>query len=154
MLTKVVAWFKTWGIAVERVLSDNDSAYKSHLWHQTSQKLGVTPKKTRPLPAPDQRQDRTIPQDHGQRLGLRPPPHLRTTTTRHPHQLDPLLQSPSPPASTRLTNLPGQYNSSGSETTTAQDCGQLGGWRLRHTCRCKAQHQGAQWYYSDGVRER
>lgn len=123
VLTKVVAWFKAWGIAIERVLSDNGSAYKSHLWHQTCQKLGITPKKTRPLPAPDQRQDRTIPQDHDQRLGLRPLPHLRTTTTRHPHQLDPLLQSPSPPPSTCLANLPGQYNSSGSETTTAQGCG-------------------------------
>ncbi|MBP2436746.1 IS481 family transposase [Microbacterium amylolyticum] len=36
------------GVTVERVLSDNGSAYKSRLWHQTCAQLGITVKKTRP----------------------------------------------------------------------------------------------------------
>jgi transposase InsO family protein len=43
-----VAWFADRGVIVERVLSDNGSAYKSHLWHDTCTELGITVKKTRP----------------------------------------------------------------------------------------------------------
>ena len=35
-------------MSVERVLSDNGSAYKSHLWRDTCADLGITMKKTRP----------------------------------------------------------------------------------------------------------
>jgi transposase InsO family protein len=35
-------------MTVERVLSDNGSAYKSHLWRDTCAELGVAMKKTRP----------------------------------------------------------------------------------------------------------
>ena len=43
-----VAWFASRGVIVQRVLSDNGSAYKAHLWHDTCTELGITVKKTRP----------------------------------------------------------------------------------------------------------
>ncbi len=48
VLRRAVAWFADRGITVERVLSDNGSAYKSHLWRDTCAELGITAKKTRP----------------------------------------------------------------------------------------------------------
>jgi transposase InsO family protein len=48
VLRNAVAWFAERGVTVRRVLSDNGSAYKSHLWHQTCAELDITPKKTRP----------------------------------------------------------------------------------------------------------
>jgi transposase InsO family protein len=48
VLTNAVAWFAERGVTVHRVLSDNGSAYKSHLWRDTCHQLGITMKKTRP----------------------------------------------------------------------------------------------------------
>ena len=48
VLRNAVAWFAERGVTVERVLSDNGSCYKSHLWRDTCKELGITPKKTRP----------------------------------------------------------------------------------------------------------
>jgi transposase InsO family protein len=48
VLRHAVAWFAVRGVTVERVLSDNGSAYRSHLWRDTCAELGITPKKTRP----------------------------------------------------------------------------------------------------------
>jgi len=48
VLRRATAWFAARGIRVERVLSDNGSAYKSHLWRDTCTELNITPKKTRP----------------------------------------------------------------------------------------------------------
>jgi transposase InsO family protein len=48
VLRNAVAWFAARGVTVQRVLSDNGSCYKSHLWHQTCTDLGIAPKKTRP----------------------------------------------------------------------------------------------------------
>lgn len=48
VLHRAVAWFTDRGVTVERVLTDNGSAYKSHLWHRTCHTLGITPKHTRP----------------------------------------------------------------------------------------------------------
>jgi transposase InsO family protein len=42
------AWFNDIGISVERVLTDNGSAYKSHAWRDCLHALGITPKHTRP----------------------------------------------------------------------------------------------------------
>lgn len=47
VLRRAVAWFAERGVTVERVLSDNGSAYKSHLWHDTCAELGIKVKKTR-----------------------------------------------------------------------------------------------------------
>jgi transposase InsO family protein len=48
VLRNAVAWFAARGITVERVLSDNGSAYVSRLWRDTCTELGIAPKRTRP----------------------------------------------------------------------------------------------------------
>lgn len=48
VLRRSVAWFADRGVTVERVLSDDGSAYKSRAWLDACTELGITPKKTRP----------------------------------------------------------------------------------------------------------
>jgi transposase InsO family protein len=48
VLRRAVAWFAARGVAVERVLSDNGSAYRSRAWRDACLELGVKPKRTRP----------------------------------------------------------------------------------------------------------
>lgn len=48
VLYRAVAWFAERGVNVERVLSDNGSAYKSFLWRDTCEDLDIKIKKTRP----------------------------------------------------------------------------------------------------------
>lgn len=48
VLRRAVAWFADQGVTIERVLSDNGSAYKSYAWLDACAELGITPKKTRP----------------------------------------------------------------------------------------------------------
>lgn len=48
VLQRAVAWFSDRGVTVERVLSDNGSAYRSHAWRDACTQLGITPKRTRP----------------------------------------------------------------------------------------------------------
>ncbi|GAA1662398.1 hypothetical protein GCM10009744_65280 [Kribbella alba] len=49
VLRNAVTWYADRGITtIERVLSDNGSAYRSHLWRDTCTELGITPKRTRP----------------------------------------------------------------------------------------------------------
>ena len=48
VLRRAVTWFADRGVTVERVLSDNGSAYKAHSWHQACTQLGITHKRTRP----------------------------------------------------------------------------------------------------------
>ena len=48
VLERAVAWFADHGVSVERVLSDNGSAYKSYAWRDACAELGITPKRTRP----------------------------------------------------------------------------------------------------------
>ena len=43
-----MVWFADRGVTVERVLSDNGSAYKSHAWRDACIELGITHKRTRP----------------------------------------------------------------------------------------------------------
>jgi hypothetical protein len=48
VLKRAVSWFEARGVTVERVLSDNGSAYRSHAWRDTCAELGIKVKKTRP----------------------------------------------------------------------------------------------------------
>ena len=48
VLERAVAWFAERGVSVERVLSDNGSAYKSHAWRDACATLGIRHKRTRP----------------------------------------------------------------------------------------------------------
>jgi transposase InsO family protein len=48
VLERAVVWFAERGVHVERVLSDNGSAYRSHAWRDACDVLGITHKRTRP----------------------------------------------------------------------------------------------------------
>ena len=48
VLERAVAWFAERGVTVERVLSDNGSAYRSHAWRDFCARLGIRHKRTRP----------------------------------------------------------------------------------------------------------
>ena len=115
VLRNAVAWFATRGVVVERVLSDNGSAYRSHLWRDVCAQLGDQAHPHPALPATDQRQDRTLPPHHVRRLGLRPLLQLRERTPQalpawlheYNHHRPHTACGNKPPI-TRLTNLSGQ----------------------------------------------
>jgi len=48
VLHRAVSWFADRGVTVERVLSDNGPAYRSHAWRRTCEELSIHPKWTRP----------------------------------------------------------------------------------------------------------
>jgi transposase InsO family protein len=48
VLQRAVGWFAQHGVTVERVLSDNGSAYRSYAWRDACTELRITPKRTRP----------------------------------------------------------------------------------------------------------
>jgi len=48
VLSRAIQWLADRGVTVERVLSDNGSAYRSHLWRDTCEALTIKPKRTRP----------------------------------------------------------------------------------------------------------
>ena len=48
VLERAVAWFADHGVTVERVLSDNGSAYRSHAWRDACAMLNIRHKRTRP----------------------------------------------------------------------------------------------------------
>ena len=117
VLRRAVSWFADRGVVVERVLSDNGSAYKSHLWRETCTQLGVTMKKTRPYrPQTNgkiERFHRTLadgwafakfyPSESARRAAL--PAWLHHYNHHRPHT----ATGNHPPIS-RLTNLSGQYS--------------------------------------------
>jgi transposase InsO family protein len=115
VLHRAVAWFADRGVVVHRVLSDNGSAYKSHLWRDTCAALGITPKKTRPYrPQTNgkiERFHRTLagwaldvfyPSEADRRAAL--PAWLHDYNHHRPHT----AIGRQPPI-TRLTNVPGQH---------------------------------------------
>ena len=117
VLYRAVAWFAARGVTVERVLSDNGSAYKSNLWRDTCADLEHHRQEDPALPTPDQRQDRTLPPHHGRRLGLQ---KLYTTESArraalpawihyYNHHRPHTAIGRSAPI-TRLTNLTDQYS--------------------------------------------
>jgi transposase InsO family protein len=48
VLQRAVSWFADRGVTVERVLSDNGSAYRSFAWRRACADLGIRPRWTRP----------------------------------------------------------------------------------------------------------
>ena len=48
VLRRSASWFAAHGVTVERVLSDNGPAYRSHAWREACHELGIKPKRTRP----------------------------------------------------------------------------------------------------------
>ncbi|WP_345763583.1 IS481 family transposase [Diaminobutyricibacter sp. McL0608] len=116
VLRRAVSWFAARGVTVERVLSDNGSAYKSHAWRDACADLGIKVKKTRPYrPQTNgkiERFHRTLADgwafsrhyhsESARRAAL--PAWLHNYNHHRPHTAIGKV-----PPITRLTNLPGQY---------------------------------------------
>ena len=117
VLRRAVAWFAARGITVERVLSDNGAAYKSHAWRAACAELGITPKRTRPYrPQTNgkiERFHRTLAEGwafrrfHASETARRKA--LPTWLHEYNHHRAHTALGGHPPVS-RLTNLSGQYN--------------------------------------------
>jgi transposase InsO family protein len=116
VLHNAVAWFAARGVTVQRVLSDNGSAYKSFAWRDACADLGITAKKTRPYrPQTNgkvERFHRTLTDgwaiarfyntENARRKAL--PAFLHHYNHHRPHTAIGGL-----PPITRLTNVPGQH---------------------------------------------
>ncbi|MGY1837693.1 IS481 family transposase, partial [Blastococcus sp. SYSU DS0510] len=116
VLRNAMAWFAARGITVERVLSDNGSAYRSHAWRDACAELAITPKRTRPYrPQTNgkiERFHRTMSDgwafrrqylsESARRKAL--PAWLHEYNHHRPH-----TATDNRPPITRLTNLSGQY---------------------------------------------
>lgn len=118
VLRRAVAWYAERGVTVERVLSDNGSPYRSHLWRDVCRdELGIKPKKTRPYrPQTNgkiERFHKTLADGWGyarhylseaeRRAAL--PAWLHAYNHHRPHSA-----CENKPPITRLTNVPGQYS--------------------------------------------
>jgi transposase InsO family protein len=117
VLQRAVAWFADRGVTVERVLSDNGSAYRSHAWRDACTALNITHKRTRPYrPQTNgkiERFHRTLadgwaytrfyPSEAERRAAL--PDWLHTYNHHRAHS----AIGGKPPIS-RLTNLPGHHS--------------------------------------------
>lgn len=68
--SRALAWFRSHGIAVERVMTDNGSAYKSFAYRDLLAEHGVRHKRTRPYTPRDLRQGRALHPDQFARMGL------------------------------------------------------------------------------------
>jgi transposase InsO family protein len=116
VLRRAVAWFAARGVTVQRVLSDNGSAYRAHAWRDACAELGITPKRTRPYrPQTNgkiERFHRTLADgwafarmflsESARRKAL--PAWLHEYNHHRPH-----TAIENRPPTTRLTNLSGQY---------------------------------------------
>jgi transposase InsO family protein len=117
VLRRAVSWFAMRGVAVERVLSDNGSCYKSHAWRDACAELQIRHKRTRPYrPQTNgkiERFHRTMAQEWA--FARHYPNELTRTSalpawlhTYNHHRQHSAIGKASP--ITRLTNLPGQYS--------------------------------------------
>ncbi len=115
VLRNAVAWFTARGVTVERVLSDNGSAYKSHAWRDACHALGIKPKKTRPYrPQTNgkiERFHRTLADGWAFRRMFLSELARRQALPGWLHEYNrPHTAIARRPPITRLTNLSGQYN--------------------------------------------
>ena len=93
------AFFAGHGVTVRRVLTDNASCYRSWLFADA---LGERRSPADPaVPAPNQRQGRTVQPHPARRMGLRPALPVRSRPRRRPPRLAASLQSPPSPHLTR-----------------------------------------------------
>jgi transposase InsO family protein len=117
VLRHATAWFAEHGVTIERVLSDNGSAYRSHAWAQACTELSITHKRTRPYrPQTNgkiERFHRTLADgwayarlyDSETQRRATLPAWLHFYNHHRPHS----AIGAQPPIS-RLTNLPGHHN--------------------------------------------
>jgi transposase InsO family protein len=71
-LERALAWFARHGITVERIMTDNGNAYRSHDFRAACARAGVRHLRTRPYTPPHQRQGRAVSPDNHARMRLRP----------------------------------------------------------------------------------
>ena len=116
VLRRAVFWFAARGVTVQRVLTDNGSCYRSHLWRQQCTDLAITHKRTRPYrPQTNgkvERFHRTMTAGWAfRRLYLSESARrnaLPAWLHEYNHHRNHSAIGKVPPIS-RLTNLPGQY---------------------------------------------
>lgn len=117
VLRRAVVWFADRGVSVERVLSDNGSAYRSNLWRQAClEELGIQVKKTRPYrPQTNgkiERFHKTLAEGWGYARCYRTEAERRQALPAWLHLYNhhrPHSACANKPPITRLTNVPGQY---------------------------------------------
>lgn len=116
VLCRAVDWFAARGVTIERVLSDNGSAYKSKLWHTVCAQLDITVKKTRPYrPQTNgkiERFHKTLADGWGYARCYTSETERREALTGWIHHYNhhrPHSACGNKPPITRLTNVPGQY---------------------------------------------
>jgi transposase InsO family protein len=117
VLYRAVAWFADRGVTVERVLSDNGSAYISHLWRDSCADLGIAHKRTRPRrPQTNgkiERLHRTLSDGWAYKKLYNSENARRAALTGWLHQYNhhrPHSALAGQPPITRLTNLPGHHS--------------------------------------------
>jgi transposase InsO family protein len=116
VLRNAVAWFGARGIPIERVLSDNGSAYVSHLWRDVCAQLGIKHSRTRPYrPQTNgkiERFHRTMSDGWGYARCYTSESERRDALPAWLHEYNhhrPHTACGNKPPITRLTNLSGQY---------------------------------------------
>lgn len=117
VLRRAVSWFSARGITVERVLSDNGSAYKSHAWRDACAELNIKAKKTRPYrPQTNgkiERFHRTMGEGWAHKRFYASESARRNALPGWIHEYNhhrPHTAIGGHPPISRLTNVPGQYN--------------------------------------------
>ena len=70
-LRRAIAFFSATACRSASCSTDNGSPYRSAVHAIACRPLGIRHLRTRPLPAPDQRQGRALHPHHARRLGLR-----------------------------------------------------------------------------------
>jgi transposase InsO family protein len=96
-LHNCVAYFRSLGVQVQRLLTDNGSAFRSRDFAQACRQLGVKHQFTRSLPTTDQRQGRALYSISTEGVGIRLHLPELSTTHRRPGLLESSLQL-APPA--------------------------------------------------------
>ena len=116
VLRNAVAWFAQRGITIERVLSDNGSAYVSHLWRDVCAELDIKHSRTRPYrPQTNgkiERFHRTMSDGWGYARCYTSETERRDALPAWLHEYNqhrPHTACGNKPPITRLTNVSGQY---------------------------------------------
>ena len=101
-LQRALAWLGRHGVSVERVMTDNGSAYRSKLFAKALQQAGARHVRTRPYTPTHQRQGRALHPDQPARMGLRQALSIVRPANRGHRSLDRRLQ----PQPTTLRHRP------------------------------------------------
>lgn len=117
VLRRAVTWFAARGVTTQRVLSDNGSPYRSHLWRETCTELQITHSRTRPYrPQTNgkiERFHRTLADGWGYARAYTSETKRRAALAAWIHEYNhhrPHTACGNKPPITRLTNLSGQYS--------------------------------------------